>query len=395
MSKKRVLTVAQKSVTHIKKGDPLLTPVTFDEEILFSEGELVELASPVGQFLGEAYLAKQNKGIGWVYSWEQGTHFDRDFFLAQFQQALTNRQVLLHSEDTDTFRLFNAEGDGIPGLTVDYYAGYAVISWYSEGVYLYKEEIVAAFQTAFPFVKGLYEKRRYQKDDEKASGFVYGEKAPAPHYVKENNVMYATYLDEGWMTGIFLDQRHVRRDLMETYAPGKTVLNTFSYTGAFSVAAAMGGAIQTTSVDVANRSLEKTREQFAINGINPDDHRIHVMDVFEYIQYAKRKKLTFDVIVVDPPSFARTKKRTFSVLKDYGAMVEDLIDISSEKGMFIISSNAANYKRKKFRSDLEQAFRNKGIGYSIVKEYGLPEDFATIKGNPTSNYLKVFVVQKH
>ena len=197
------------------------------------------------------------------------------------------------------------------------------------------------------------------------------------------------------MTGIFLDQRHVRLDLMSTYAPGKTVLNTFSYTGAFSVAAAMGGAAHTTSVDVANRSLEKTREQFEINGLSPEDHRIHVMDVFDYIQYAKRKDMKFDVIVVDPPSFARTKKRTFSVLKDYSAMVEDLIDISSDKGMFILSSNAATYKRKKFRSDLEKAFRNKGIDYSIVKEYGLPEDFTTVKANAASNYLKVFVVQKH
>ncbi|QIK51424.1 class I SAM-dependent rRNA methyltransferase [Jeotgalibaca porci] len=395
MSGKRILTVAQKAVSHIKKGDPLLAPLSFDEEVIFSEGELVQVVTPVGQFLGEAYLAKQNKGIGWIYSWEQGESFDYEFFLEQFKRAKSVRKSLLHSKSTDTFRLFNAEGDGIPGLTIDYYAGYAVFSWYSEGIYLYKEDIVSAFREVFPAVKGVYEKRRYHQDDEDASGFIYGEKAPSPHYVKENNVLFATYLDEGWMTGIFLDQRHVRLDLMSTYAPGKTVLNTFSYTGAFSVAAAMGGAAHTTSVDVANRSLEKTREQFEINGLSPEDHRIHVMDVFDYIQYAKRKDMKFDVIVVDPPSFARTKKRTFSVLKDYSAMVEDLIDISSDKGMFILSSNAATYKRKKFRSDLEKAFRNKGIDYSIVKEYGLPEDFTTVKANAASNYLKVFVVQKH
>lgn len=395
MEKKRMLTVSQKAVSHIKKGDPLLSPITFDQEVVFTEGECVQIVSPVGQFLGEAYLAKQNKGIGWIYSFEQGTNFDNAFFLHQFDRALSKRQVLLNSDETNAFRLFNAEGDGIPGLSIDYYAGYAVFSWYSEGIYTYKEAIVSAFKEIFPFVKGVYEKRRYQQDDAKASGFVYGETAPSPHYVKENNVLYATYLNEGWMTGIFLDQRHVRRDVMENYAPGKTVLNTFSYTGAFSVAAAMGGATHTTSVDVANRSLEKTREQFEVNGLNPDEHRIHVMDVFDYIQYAKRKALKFDVIVVDPPSFARTKKRTFSVLKDYTALVEDLIDISAEKGLFVISSNAATYKRKKFRSDLEKAFRNKGIDYSIVKEYGLPEDFATVEASSTSNYLKVFVIQKH
>ncbi|AQS52453.1 Ribosomal RNA large subunit methyltransferase I [Jeotgalibaca dankookensis] len=395
METKRVITVAQKAMPHIKKGDPLLSPLSFDEELVFTEGEQVQLVSPVGQFLGEAYLAKQNKGIGWIYSFQEGVDFDYSYFLKQFKKAVERREGLLSSAETNASRLFNAEGDGIPGLSVDYYAGFAVMSWYSEGIYQYREDILAAFREVFQFVKGVYEKRRYQQDGETASDFVYGEEAPSPHYIKENNVIYATYLNEGWMTGIFLDQREVRRELMETYAPGKTVLNTFSYTGAFSVAAAMGGATHTTSVDVANRSREKTREQFEVNGLDPDAHKIYVMDVFDYIQYAKRKALTFDVIVVDPPSFARSKKRLFSVTKDYTAMIEDLIDISAPKGVFILSSNAATYKRKKFRSDLETAFRNKGIGYSIAAEHRLPADFRTPKASPSSDYLKVFIIQKH
>jgi 23S rRNA (cytosine1962-C5)-methyltransferase len=109
--------------------------------------------------------------------------------------------------------------------------------------------------------------------------------------VKENGVTYATYLNEGLMTGIFLDQKEVRGQLVDGLAAGKTVLNMFSYTGAFSVAAAVGGAAQTTSVDLAKRSLEKTREQFAVNGIDPDTQRIHVMDVFNYFNYASKKRL--------------------------------------------------------------------------------------------------------
>ena len=393
MTENKRINVHQKAVSSIKQGSPLLTQNTFPADISFIEGETVDLITPKGEFLAAAYLAKQNKGIGWVYSWQENVPFDQDFFIKQFQLALEKRTQLLADDQTNTFRLFNAEGDGIPGLTIDYYNQFAVFSWYSEGIYFYHKQIIAAFQTVFPFIKGAYEKHRYQNDIKEASDFIFGEHAPEPLLVKENGIQYATYLDEGWMTGIFLDQRHVRNAILEKYALGKTVLNTFSYTGAFSVAAAMGGAIQTTSVDVANRSREKTEEQFETNGLNPDDHLIHVMDVFDYIRYAIRKELTFDLVVVDPPSFARTKKRTFSGTKDYSDMVADLLDITASKGTLILSSNAANYKRKSFLEDIDKAFKKKGRAYKLLEEFGLPEDFPTPKRSDTSNYLKVNVVQ--
>ena len=94
MSGKRILTVAQKAVPHIKKNDPLLSPLSFDEEVTFTEGELVQLITPVGQFLGEAYLAKQNKGIGWIYSWEEGESFDYSFFLEKFKNIIDFEKTL-------------------------------------------------------------------------------------------------------------------------------------------------------------------------------------------------------------------------------------------------------------------------------------------------------------
>ncbi|QII82245.1 class I SAM-dependent rRNA methyltransferase [Jeotgalibaca arthritidis] len=394
MSTRRAISVTQKSASFIRKGDPLLVKESFPKELHFEEGEVVSLVDPQGQFVANAYLAIQNKGLGWIYSYHKEEAFDQTFFIQQFHTALARRQALLDDEMTTAFRLFNAEGDGIPGVTIDLYDSYAVFSWYSKGVYRYQAELIEAFKQVFPFVTGIYEKNRYQSDDQAASDFVEGQQAPEPLYVKENGVMYATYLDEGWMTGIFLDQRHVRQAIMERYASGKSVLNTFSYTGAFSVAAAMGGAAHTTSVDVANRSLEKTKEQFVVNGIDPDTQLIRVMDVFDYIQYAKRKSLAFDLIVVDPPSFARTKKRTFSVVKDYSKMVEDLIDISADDAIFVCSSNAANYKRDKFKADIEKAFKNKEVGCRILEEHRLPEDFPAPAASQTSQYLKVFIIQK-
>ena len=114
------------------------------------------------------------------------------------------------------------------------------------------------------------------------------------------------------MFGVFLDQRNVRKVIRDKYAEGKSVLNTFSYTGAFSIAAALGGASKTTSVDLANRSKSKTIEQFSVNGIDYDAHDIIVEDVFNYFKYAVRKQLSFDMVILDPPSFARSKKHTFS-----------------------------------------------------------------------------------
>ena len=388
------ITITQISEKKIKAGNPLLQMEDFPNELSFDEGELVELVDSRQKFVAKAYLAKQNKGVGWVFSLDNADSFNEAFFKKQFEKAKRKRTDLQSDQETTTYRLFNAEGDGIPGVTIDHYDGFAVVSWYSEGIFRYQTAIIAAFQAVFPETKGIYEKFRYQRKDGLISRYVRGDAAPTPLIVKENSINYATYLDDGLMTGIFLDQRDVRGALTERYAAGKRVLNTFSYTGAFSVAAAMGGAIETTSVDVANRSLERTKEQFAVNNLDGDAQKIYVMDVFDFIRYAIRKKLQYDVTIIDPPSFARTKKRTFSVTKDYTQLLEELIQITAPDGTLIVSSNAANYKEKNFKQDIDQAFKNSHCDYRILETFHLPSDFAVPAGSKTSDYLKVFIIKK-
>ena len=388
------ITITQISEKKIKAGNPLLQMEDFPNELSFDEGELVELVDSRQKFVAKAYLAKQNKGVGWVFSLDNADSFNEAFFKKQFEKAKRKRTDLQSDPETTTYRLFNAEGDGIPGVTIDHYDGFAVVSWYSEGIFRYQTAIIAAFQVVFPETKGIYEKFRYQRKDGLISRYVRGDAAPTPLIVKENSINYATYLDDGLMTGIFLDQRDVRGALTERYAAGKRVLNTFSYTGAFSVAAAMGGAIETTSVDVANRSLERTKEQFAVNNLDGDAQKIYVMDVFDFIRYAIRKKLQYDVTIIDPPSFARTKKRTFSVTKDYTQLLEELIQITAPDGTLIVSSNAANYKEKNFKQDIDQAFKNSHCDYRILETFHLPSDFAVPAGSKTSDYLKVFIIKK-
>lgn len=345
----------------------------------------VEVQGQEGTFLGTAYLSQQNKGLGWFISKDKIT-FNQAFFEMLFRQAKEKRSAYYQDELTTAFRLFNQEGDGFGGLTVDLYGDYAVFSWYNSYVYQIRKVISEAFRQVFPEVLGTYEKIRFKGLDYE-SAHVYGQEAPEFFTVLENGALYQVFMNDGLMTGIFLDQHEVRGSLVDGLAMGKSLLNMFSYTAAFSVAATMGGASQTTSVDLAKRSRELSQAHFQANGISTDDHRFVVMDVFEYFKYAKRKGLTYDVIVLDPPSFARNKKQTFSVAKDYHKLISQSLEILNPGGIIIASTNAANVSRQKFTEQIDKGFA--GRSYQILNKYGLPADFAYNKKDESSNYLKV------
>lgn len=345
----------------------------------------VEVYRQEGTFLGTAYLSQQNKGLGWFVSKDKVT-FNQAFFEALFRQAKEKRSAYYQDDLTTAFRLFNQEGDGFGGLTVDLYGDYAVFSWYNSYVYQIRQTISEAFRQVFPEVLGTYEKIRFKGLDYE-SAHVYGQEAPDFFTVLENGVLYQVFMNDGLMTGIFLDQHEVRGSLVDGLATGKSLLNMFSYTAAFSVAAAMGGASQTTSVDLAKRSRELSQAHFQANGISTEAHRFIVMDVFEYFKYAKRKGLTYDVIVLDPPSFARNKKQTFSVAKDYHKLISQSLEILNPEGIIIASTNAANVSRQKFTEQIDKGFA--GRSYQILNKYGLPADFAYNKKDESSNYLKV------
>ena len=356
-----------------------------DLENINLKDQEVEVHSQDGNFLGTAYLSQQNKGLGWFVSTDKVT-FNQAFFETLFRQAKEKRSAYYQDDLTTAFRLFNQEGDGFGGLTVDLYGDYAVFSWYNSYVYQIRQTISEAFRQVFPEVLGAYEKIRFKGLDYE-SAHVYGQEAPDFFTVMENGVLYQVFMNDGLMTGIFLDQHEVRGSLVDGLAMGKSLLNMFSYTAAFSVAAAMGGSSQTTSVDLAKRSRELSQAHFQANGISTDEHRFIVMDVFEYFKYAKRKALTYDVIVLDPPSFARNKKQTFSVAKDYHKLISQSLEILNPGGIIIASTNAANVSRQKFTEQIDKGFA--GRSYQILNKYGLPADFAYNKKDESSNYLKV------
>ncbi|SHN26256.1 class I SAM-dependent rRNA methyltransferase [Gracilibacillus kekensis] len=387
--------IKSKSVKAINNGYPLLSKEAVKtSEAKIEEGSILRLIDPAGKYIATAYYGIQNKGIGWVLTHKEQEKVDLKFFIKKISEAVAKRESFYEAEDTTAFRVFNGEGDGIGGLIIDFFNGFYMVSWYSEGIYSFRESIYQALSEVVD-VRGLYEKLRFNKNGQylEQNDYVSGEKGEFPLIVSENGMKFAVDLNDGAMTGIFLDQRNVRKRLRDHYSKGKTILNTFSYTGAFSVAAVLGGVTGTTSVDLAKRSLPKTIEQFAVNDIDYEAQDIKVMNVFDYFRYAVRHELKFDVVVLDPPSFARTKKMTFSTAKDYPKLLKDTLKITNDDGVIIASTNNASFNMKKFKTFIDKAFTETNTRYKIIEEHQLPEDFIVPHNYPEFNYLKVVFIR--
>ncbi|MGG3924380.1 class I SAM-dependent rRNA methyltransferase [Metabacillus fastidiosus] len=396
MVKETIIKIKAKYVNKMRSGNPIvLKEAVINVNDLQKEGAIIKLVDEKNQFIGKGYYGKQNKGVGWILTYKEAETIDKEFFRGKIDAAIKKREHFYKSEETTAFRVFNGEGDGIGGLTIEYFNGYYVINWYSEGIYEFKEYVIEAITESMNF-KGVYQKKRFAADGKyvEEDDFVTGERGEFPLIVKENGVDFAIYLNDGAMVGVFLDQRDVRKTIRDKYAKGKTVLNTFSYTGAFSVFAAVGGAAKTTSVDLANRSKSKTIEQFSVNGIDHEAQNIIVEDVFNYFKYAVRKELKFDLVILDPPSFARSKKMTFSAAKDYPKLLKEAIAITEDNGVVVASTNSAAFDMKKFKSFIRVAFQEMNEGYKIIEEFSLPEDFRTLKEFEEGNYLKVLFIKK-
>ena len=386
-----------KEATAIKKGYPLITKEALvPRQKVNEQVTLVDLYNEKNEFIAKGYYGKQNKGYGWVLSYNQEETIDQAFFERKIKEAIGYRKAFFESTETTAFRVVNGEGDGLGGLIIDYYAGYYVVSWYNEGIYSMHAMIIAAL-IAVARPKAIYQKKRFDTGGQyiESDDFVWGEAPQFPLIVKESNVNFAVYLNDGAMVGVFLDQRPVRQLIRERYAKDKEVLNTFSYTGAFSVFAALGGAASTTSVDLANRSLSKTREQFSVNGIDPDTQQIIVQDVFKYFKYAVKKEIQFDQVILDPPSFARAKKFTFSAAKDYTNLLREAIKITRAGGMIVASTNCSTFNMDKFKGFIDTAFKEEKKQYTCLETFSLPEDFKTLPTFKEGDYLKVVFIRKN
>jgi len=384
------IVIKRKNAKKYIGGYPLISDGIKNEE----EGTIIRYVDENDNFIARGYKGSQNKGEGWIVSLDKSEKVDYTLFKNRIKTALNERLDLFNDESTTAFRVFNNEGDGIGGMTIDYFDGYYLINWYNYGLYQFRDEIVEALKDSVEY-KGIYEKRRFggkgkYMDYEE---FVCGTEASFPIIAKENDVKFAIYFNDGAMVGVFLDQREVRKTIRDKYSEGKTVLNTFSYTGAFSIFAAKGGSIKTTSVDLANRSREKTKEHFQINDLDNEGQDIIVEDVFNYFKYAVKKEKKFDLVILDPPSFAKSKKFKFSASKDYKDLLKNVIKITEDDGVIVASTNCATFNMHTFKEFIDDAFYESNKGYEIVEEFTLPTDFKTNEKFKEGNYLKVCFIK--
>ncbi len=396
MYKEVDLLIKSQYVYDYQNGYPLIensSIANFDK--MPKEGTVINLFEKNKKFIAKGYHGIQNKGHGWILSYKRNENINKDFFASKIQTAIEYRADFYKDKDTSAFRVLNGEGDGVGGLTIDYFDGYYLLTWYSLGIYEFRDEIIEALKQSVEY-KGLYQKRRFDAKGQyldSNNDFLCGQEASTPLIVKESGENFAIHLDDGPMVGVFLDQREVRKTIRDKYAKGKTVLNTFSYTGAFSIFAALGGSKKTTSVDLAKRSLSKTQEQFSVNNINLEEQEIVVADIFDYFKTAIKAKKSFDMVVLDPPSFARSKKRTFSAAKDYTSLLEDAIKVTNKNGIIVASTNCSKFGIMAFRDFIAKAFKNSNKKYKMEKTLFLPKDFRVKDEYQESSYLKVVFIR--
>lgn len=291
------------------------------------------------------------------------------------------------SADTSCFRLVNEEGDALPHLAIDVYGEHAVVQLYDDGEGLWEErsrvDRVLDAVAALGF-SGVYLKNRprqantlvdTRKDELAPKLPSRGVPAADPLLVHEDGVPFSVRLGDGLSTGVFLDQRKNRR-LCRLSSGGLRVLNLFAYTCGFSVAAAMGGASATVSVDASHVALERGRENLMHAGFTDSSvHKTVAEDAFAYLALAAKKGETFDLVVLDPPSYSTSKKRRFVAEQHYGELAQSALAVLSPGGRLLASTNHRGISKSKLRRLLFGAAEALSLGVAQIKDLPSGSDF--------------------
>ncbi|ABL01133.1 class I SAM-dependent rRNA methyltransferase [Pelobacter propionicus] len=358
-------------------------------------GQTVALTDATGRFLATALLDPDDRIVARVLSHER-IRLDAAWIRRRLEASLTLRRDHADLGESDAFRLVNAEGDGLPGLTVDCYGQFLMVQLYCAGwrphLKTLSGELMELLQP-----RGIYEKSRPQKtreleaarDDKRYGRLLSGESAPQRLQVRENGLSFLVSLEQGLNTGLFLDQRRNRRDLMNR-VEGKRVLNLFAYTGAFSVAAASAGA-RVTSVDVSAGYLEWARDNFGINRLNPKRHEFITGDCLAVLCQLAQKGQGFDVILMDPPSFSTTSKSRFTTRGGTAELVAAALPLLADGGLLIASSNHQKLEVNDYLKELRRGALMAGCELRVISLSGQPEDFPYGVCFPEGRYLKYAV----
>lgn len=355
------------------------------------EGDLVRVYNADGKYLATGHAQIGSIAVR-ILTFEDET-IDFDFWVKRIRAAWDLRQAmgLVERQDNNVFRLIHGEGDNLPGLVVDYYAGVAVMQCHSVGMYLERENIAKALlEVLGNRISAIYDKSEgtlpYKADLKPQNGYLFGH---AESFVAiENGLKFNVDWLEGQKTGFFIDQRE-NRSLLEKYAAGRSVLNMFCYTGGFSFYAMRGKASLVHSVDISARAIELAERNVELNFPGDKRHEAFVSDAFDYLEKSKGK---YDLIVLDPPAFAKHQNVLNNAIQGYKKLNKKGIEVVKPGGIIFTFSCSQVITKDIFRQTVFTAAANTGRSVRILHQLTQPVDHPINIYHPEGEYLKGLVL---
>ena len=316
---------------------------------------------------------------------------DDDLVRAKLDAALALRRALFDASATDGFRLLNGEGDGLPGLTCDLYADRAVLKLDGDApAAFWNVDAVADWLAGRLGVAGVFLK--FRADAKTRGRPVRGPVPSEPARFRENNLHFQANLVEGQKTGFFFDQRD-NRARIGALARGRSVLNLFAYTGGFSVYAGAGGATRVTSVDLAKPAVEDARRNWLLNDLPPDAHEAVAVDAFQFLEEARAAKRSWDLVVVDPPSFAPAARHVERALASYQTLFASALQVLAPGGIAALSSCSSHVSTQMFLELTEAAVSKARRRATVLGVHGQPADHPFPLVCRELQYLKFLLLQ--
>ncbi|HRI51455.1 MAG TPA: class I SAM-dependent rRNA methyltransferase [Pseudomonadota bacterium] len=355
-------------------------------------GQVVDLVERSGRFLGRGLLDGESPIALRLYTLDSREPVDEALVARRLTAALKARRGAIELDRTDAFRLCHGEGDFLPGVVIDRYGPVAVVLFDGAAARALLPGVVAAVKgLGGPLaITALYE--RNQRRQGGGGQLLYGELPAAELLVREHGMRFLVDIVQGQKTGLFLDQRE-NRQLIRRYARGLTVWNGFAYTGGFSLAAALGGASRVVTVDSAGPAIAAAQKNFALNQLDPAAHEFYADDVFVHLQQAAQRQKTYDLVIVDPPSFAPTHKALPTALGAYRELHRLALAAVAPGGLLAAASCSSHVPEAEFLATLTDAAQHARRRLRVLEIHGQPADHPTLPAFPEGRYLKFILAR--
>lgn len=351
-------------------------------------GDILAVCRSTGDIVGKGFYNPHSQIWVRMLSFSAQA-IDKDFFKQRLDQAIQFRQKFIL--DSNAYRLIHGEADGLPGLIVDRYAEALVIQFSSLGMANQRALIVELLQELLQpnLIIERSEAQTLQEEGLPSSKeILYGSEQDTELEILENGVRFRVNVLAGQKTGFFLDQRENRK-LMAQLCAGKRLLNCFSYTGGFSVAAALAGA-DTTSVEISQNAQDMAQKNFALNGLDPDQHSFITANVFDYLREAPRD---FDVIILDPPAFVKNRKHLSKAARAYQDINRLAMKLSQPDGLVLTCSCSHYMDWELFQKIIFSAAIEANKEVQIIQRLGHAIDHPISVFHPEGEYLKAFLLR--